>query len=159
MKVIKIHYRLQIMVFWYATPWSLYEGTTVHTHYCFKVTNCLCLSQYLRWHWMNEWMNGIWVWALPGPMHLGLRTGPLCPMIYYWVKGALFLYQNSSWPPIFSFLISSGSKKKEPRYVCLSEAKASHAHKMWTEVSSSVPHFLQVGLLLNPIIYRCLLRM
>jgi len=27
--------------------------------------------------------------------------------------------------PILSFLISSGSKKKEPRYVCLSEAKAS----------------------------------
>ena len=25
-------------------------------------------------------MNGIWVRALPGPMHLGLRTGPLCPM-------------------------------------------------------------------------------
>jgi hypothetical protein len=60
--------------------------------------------------------------------------------------------------PILSFLISSGSKKKEPRYVCLSEAKASHSHKMWTEVSSSVPHFLQMGLLLSPIIYKCLLK-
>ena len=59
---------------------------------------------------------------------------------------------------ILIFLISSGSKKKEPRCVCLSEAKASHSHKMWTEVSSSVPHFLQAGLLLSPIIYRCLLR-
>ena len=58
--------------------------------------------------------------------------------------------------PILSFLISSGSKKKEPRYVCLSEAKASHSHKIWTEISSSVPHFLQVGLLLSPIVYRCL---
>jgi hypothetical protein len=29
---------------------------------------------------------------------------------------------------------------------------------MWTEVSSSVPHFLQMGLLLNPIIHRCLLK-
>ena len=27
---------------------------------------------------------------------------------------------------------------------------------MWTEFSSSVPHFLQVGLLLSPITYRCL---
>jgi len=27
--------------------------------------------------------------------------------------------------PILSFLISSGSKNKEPRYICLSEAKAS----------------------------------
>jgi len=61
--------------------------------------------------------------------------------------------------PILSFLmISSGSKKKEPRYVCQSEVKASHSHKMCTEVSSSVPHFLQVGLLLSPIIYRCLLK-
>jgi len=34
----------------------------------------------------------------------------------------------------------------------------SHSHKMWTEVSSSVPHFLQVGLLHNPVIYRYLLR-
>jgi hypothetical protein len=42
----------------------------------------------------------------------------------------------------------SGSKKKEHRYVCLSEAKASHSHKIkWTEVSSLVPHFLQMGLI------------
>jgi len=60
--------------------------------------------------------------------------------------------------PILSFLISSRSKKKGPRYECLSESKVSHSHKMWTEVSSSVPHFLQVGLLLSPIIYRCLLK-
>jgi len=60
--------------------------------------------------------------------------------------------------PVLSFLISSGSKKKEPRCVCLSEAKASHSHKMWTEVSSSVPHFIQVGLFLSPIIHKCLLK-
>ena len=42
--------------------------------------------------------------------------------------------------------------------MCLSEAKASHSHKMSTEVSSSVPHFLQVGLLLSPFIYKCLLK-
>jgi len=24
-------------------------------------------------------LNGIWVGALPGPMHLGIRTGPLWP--------------------------------------------------------------------------------
>jgi len=60
---------------------------------------------------------------------------------------------------ILSFIISSGSKKKEPRYVCLSEAaQASHSCKMWTEVSSSVPHFLQLGLLLSPITCKCLLK-
>jgi len=33
----------------------------------------------------------------------------------------------------------SGSKKKEPRYTCLSETKASHPHRTWTSVCSSVP--------------------
>ena len=42
--------------------------------------------------------------------------------------------------------------------MCLSEAKTSHAYKMWTEVSSSIPHFLQMGLLLSPITYKYLLR-
>jgi hypothetical protein len=60
--------------------------------------------------------------------------------------------------PILSFLISSGSKKKEPRCICLSEPNASHSHNMWTEVSSSVPHFLQVGLLPSAPIYKCLLK-
>jgi len=38
-------------------------------------------------------------------------------------------------------LMSSGSKKKEVRYACLSEARASHSHKMWAEVSSPTPMF------------------
>jgi hypothetical protein len=60
--------------------------------------------------------------------------------------------------PTPSTLISYGSKKKEPKYLCLSEAKALHSHKICTEVSSSVPHFLQVRSLLSPITCRCLLR-
>jgi len=60
--------------------------------------------------------------------------------------------------PTPSILMSSGSKKKEPRYLCLSETKVSHLPKICTEVSSTVPHFLQVGLLLSPITCRCLLK-
>ena len=66
---------------------------------------------------------------------------------------------NFQMTPIFSFLISSGSKKKEPRCLYLSEAMASHWHQMWTEVSSSVPHILQMELLLSPIIYKYLLKL
>jgi len=33
------------------------------------------------------------------------------------------------------------------------------SHKMWTEISSSAPHFLHVALLLSPIIHRCLLKL
>jgi len=53
---------------------------------------------------------------------------------------------------------SSGSKKKETRYVCLREAKASHSHRMWSEASSSAPHLLRKGLWINPIKWRCFLR-
>jgi len=28
-------------------------------------------------------LDGIWVLALPGPMHLGLKTGPLFPHVLY----------------------------------------------------------------------------
>jgi hypothetical protein len=60
--------------------------------------------------------------------------------------------------PTLRFIVSSGSKKKEPICACQNEAEASHAHKMWTEVSSSAPHFLQVGLLISPVTKRCLLK-
>jgi hypothetical protein len=60
--------------------------------------------------------------------------------------------------PRFVCFMSSGSKKKEPKCPCLLEAKASHLHRMWAEVSSSAPHFLQSGLSLSPIKWRCLYR-
>ena len=54
--------------------------------------------------------------------------------------------------------MSSGSKKKEPRYTCLSEARTSHSQRMWAEVSSSAPHLLHSGLSDSPVRWRCLLR-
>jgi hypothetical protein len=48
--------------------------------------------------------------------------------------------------------------KKEPRYACLSEAKAPHSHRMWAEVSSSIPHRLHIGLSASPSRWKCLLR-
>ena len=60
--------------------------------------------------------------------------------------------------PRLILLMSSGSKKKEPRCTCLSEAKASHSQRMWAEVSSCAPHLLHNGLSDSPIRWRCLLR-
>jgi hypothetical protein len=54
--------------------------------------------------------------------------------------------------------MSSGSKKKEPRYACLVEARASHWQRMWAEVSSSTPHFLHSGMSVSLIKWRCLRR-
>ena len=60
--------------------------------------------------------------------------------------------------PKLTLLMSSDSKKKEPRYTCLCEAKASHSQTMWTEVSSSPPHLLHSGVSDSPARWRCLLR-
>jgi len=59
--------------------------------------------------------------------------------------------------PRLILLISSGSKK-EPRYACLSEAKASHSHRMWAEVSFSAPHLLHNGMSNSSIRWRRPLR-
>ena len=55
-------------------------------------------------------------------------------------------------------LMSSGSKKKEPRYTCLNEAKASHSERVCAEVSFSAPCLLHNGLCDSPIRRRCLLK-
>jgi hypothetical protein len=90
-------------------------------------------------------------------MHLGLKTGPLCPHMVTGYRSLIPLAKFQM-APAPSNLMSSGFKRKEPRYLYLSEARASHSHKTCTEVSSSVLHFLQVGSLLSPITCRCLVR-
>jgi len=76
------------------------------------------------------------------------------PHIESWVPHNLAVARDGPKPKL---LISSGSKKKEPRYACLSEARASHSHKKWAEVSSPTPHFLHRGLSSSPSRWRCLL--
>ena len=70
-------------------------------------------------------------------------TGLLCPISIYGSPVVLLKFQMA---PIIIVLMSSGSKKKEPRYPYLCETKASHSQRMWAEVSSSAPHFLHNGL-------------
>jgi hypothetical protein len=93
-------------------------------------------------------------------MELGIRLGfvktsefrgglnPPPPSVRLWFQMA----------PKFTLLISSGSKKKEPRCICVSKAKASHSQRMWAEVSSFTPHFLHSGLSTSLSRWRCRLR-
>ena len=53
--------------------------------------------------------------------------------------------------PRLRLLTSSGSKRKEPKYACLSEDRASHSHKIWAEFSSSSSYLLHRGLSISPI--------
>jgi len=78
----------------------------------------------------------------------------MCPISIY---GSPVAFLNFQLAPRLILLMSSGSKKKEPRYTCLREAKASHSQRMWAEVSSSAPHLLHTGLFDSPIRWRCLL--
>jgi len=81
--------------------------------------------------------------------------GPLCPISIYGCPVALLEFQKA---PRLMLLMSSHSKKKEPRYAYMSEAKASYSQRMWAEVSSSAPHLLHNGLSDSPIRWKCLLR-
>ena len=65
--------------FWY---WSICMWTLVHTWDTHTHTHTKSLK-YGSDSWMWRWMNGIWVRDLPGLMHLGLKTGPSCPMFCY----------------------------------------------------------------------------
>jgi len=60
-------------------------------------------------------------------------------MSNYRSSEALLKFQMA---PKLMFLISSVSKIKEPRYACLSKARASHSQTMWAEDSSFTPHRL-----------------
>jgi hypothetical protein len=57
------------------------------------------------------------------PMHLGLKNGPFVPhnLILQGTSVPLLKLQMA---PRLKHLMSSGSKKKEPRYTCLSEVKS-----------------------------------
>ena len=84
-------------------------------------------------------------------MHLALNNGPfvlhkLIPVHVSHVP--LIKFQM---PPRLTLLMSSGSSKKKLKYECLTEAKASHSHRMWTEDSSPVPRLKHKGLLVTPL--------
>jgi hypothetical protein len=72
---------------------------------------------------------------------------PLCPISVHGIPVTLLKFQMA---PILILLMSSGSKKEEPRYTYLSEAKASHSQRMWAEVSSSAVHLVHSGLSDSP---------
>jgi hypothetical protein len=57
------------------------------------------------------------------PIPRPLLTGPLCPIKIYGSPVTLTKFQVA---PRLTFLIFSGSRKKQPRYTYISEAKASY---------------------------------
>jgi len=91
-------------------------------------------------------------------MHLGLKNRPFEPHNLVSVQESPVPLLKFQMAHRLKLLMSSGSKKKEPRYTRLSEAKASQSQWMWGKVSSAAPHLLHKELLVSPIKWRCLLR-
>jgi len=92
---------------------------------------------------LADWLIRIWVQALTVPMHLGLKNGPFVPHNLILVQGSpapLLKFQMARW---LKLLMSSGSKRKESRYTCLSEAKAAH----WQNVMYDI--FVNCSLVAN----------
>ena len=105
-----------------------------------------------------DWLISSWAWALMVLMHLGLKNGPFVPHNLISVQESCVPLLKFQMAPRLRFLMSSGSKKKEPRYTYLSAAKASHSQTVRAKVSSSASHLLHKGLLVSTIKWRCLLR-
>ena len=104
--------------------------------------------------WLVDWLHlssGPHTPDAPRPY----LTGPFCPMSNHGSPVALLKFQMA---PMLILMMSSGSKKKEPRCACLSKATASHSQRMWAKVYSFTPHLLHNGLSSCPSRWRCLLR-
>ena len=76
-----------------------------------------------------------------------LINGPFVPHIKSWE--ACNFTEVPDGPQAYALNILR-LQEKEPRYACLSEAKASHSQRMWAEVSSLIPHLLHNGLYSSP---------
>ena len=108
------------------------------------------------WKAQYDWLIDLWLGSRPycPDASRPKLTGPLCPISIHGNSVTLLKLQMA---PRLILLMSSGSKKKEPRHTHLSEAKASHSQRMWAKVSSSAPH-LHSGLSDSPSRRRCLFR-
>jgi hypothetical protein len=109
-------------------------------------------------HWLTDWLIRNWVRSPTFQMYLGHKNGPFGTHNLIPVQGNPVPSLKFQMTPRCKFLMFSGSKKKEIRYVCLSDAKASHSQRMWAEVSCSAPHLLHKGLFLSTIKWRYILK-
>jgi len=78
-------------------------------------------------------LNSNWVRDLSVPMHLGLKTAPLCPTLWCQIMAALALHSSPRLPPRLRILTQSGPKKRaqinstsdvpfpQPPFICLSK--------------------------------------
>jgi hypothetical protein len=102
-------------------------------------------------------LNHIWVRALPGPLHLGLKTGPLCPMFY-----------NKLMEPCFFSKVPNGLCTLFPNILWVQKEGTQMCMSEWSQGLTLTQNvdwgfllrttFPTNGVILNPITYKCLLK-
>jgi hypothetical protein len=95
-----------------------------------------------------------WFWTSRSLRTYVLINRPFGPKPNKGIPVTLLDFQMA---PRVMLVISSGSKRKEPRFPYLSEAKASYSWTMCAVVFSFTPHLLHNGLSSSPSRRRCLL--
>ena len=88
---------------------------------CARVHFLLCvLGNLMNWlsHVCNELIS-IWVWALLGQVHLGLKTGPLCPMFYTKLKEPCSFSKVTG--GLYTWFSNILQVQKEGTRMCMSE--------------------------------------
>jgi hypothetical protein len=132
--------------------------TKQHTAVGFNITsssNTICpyIPTYLEWFFalqafrLNRLVVGSGPFGPDAPRPYMSR--PFVPQSFPHGSPAALLKRQMA--PRFWRFMSSGSKKKEPKWAYLIDAKASHRQRMWAVVSSSTSHFLQTSYLSAPL--------
>ena len=102
-----------------------------------------------------DWLICVWVRDCAVTMHLGLNWWALCAHINLCEPRPFTKVPDG--PQTYTLNVL-WLQAEGARCICLSEAKASHSHRMWAEVSSSAPHLLHNRLSDTLFRWRCLLR-
>ena len=101
----KVILRMWISNIWYNIIWSVNARQTIanRSHRKAELTHFTVNVLYFLLYAQNI-LNGIWVRGLLGLMHLGVKTGPLWPILWYEVKRSPVLLPKFHMATILSYL-------------------------------------------------------
>ena len=159
---------------WYSVKQGTKQRPTSHLVHWYTVPFIWPREKHRLQHsFMDVFTGQCWLWQLSGrttffAATLGPPTNLVLGQSWLFPASSVKFLTRSSLKSRWVYLASQEDNSIQalnlnwmiaisgPMYHALGQA--SHSYKMFTQVSFSVPHFLQVGLLLSPTIYKCLLK-
>jgi len=108
-------------------PHSLQVHSSMHSLQVHSSTHSLLVRSKQTWQmgyrtgsrldWIE--LNSVWVWALPGLLHLGLKTSPLYPMFCTKLEEPCFFSKFPGSP--YNYFPNILRVQKEGAQICMSE--------------------------------------